>query len=87
MKTKMNLLKKFNKGDLPFFFFWFAFVVVVDMGVGNTIIEYLDRVVKIYMTSPVSLTPSIPRPVCPCLASAPASYWDSCYNLCLHTYL
>ena len=42
MKTKMNLLKKFKKGDLPFF------VVVVDMCVGNTIIEYLDRVVKIY---------------------------------------
>lgn len=42
MKTKMNLLKKFNKGDLPFF------VVVVDMGVGNSVIEYLDRVVKIY---------------------------------------
>lgn len=51
MKTKMNLLKKFNKGDLPFFFFFSDlpfFVVVVDMGVGNTIIEYLDRVVKIY---------------------------------------
>lgn len=45
MKTKMNLLKKLNKDYLPFI------VVVVDKSVGNTIIEYLDRVVKLYRHS------------------------------------
>jgi len=44
MKTKMNLLKKLNKDDLPF-------IVVVDKSVGNIIIEYLDRVVKLYRHS------------------------------------
>lgn len=46
MKTKMNLLKKLNKDDLPF-----IVVVVVDKSVGNIIIEYLDRVVKLYRHS------------------------------------
>ena len=46
MKTKMNLLKKLNKDYLPF-----IVVVVVDKSVGNTIIEYLDRVVKLYRHS------------------------------------
>ena len=44
MKTKMNLLKKLNKDDLPF-------IVVVDKSVGNIIIEYLHRVVKLYRHS------------------------------------
>ena len=46
MKTKMNLLKKLNKDDWPF-----IVVVVVDKSVGNIIIEYLDRVVKLYRHS------------------------------------
>ena len=46
MKTKMNLLKKLNKDNLPF-----IVVVVVDKSVGNIIIEYLDRVVKLYRHS------------------------------------
>ena len=44
MKTKMNLLKKLNKDDL-------TFIVVVDKSVGNIIIEYLHRVVKLYRHS------------------------------------
>ena len=46
MKTKMNLLKKLNKDNLPF-----IVVVVVDKSVGNIIIEYLDRVVNLYRHS------------------------------------
>lgn len=41
MKIKWNLLERLDKSDLPFFFF------PVEIGVGNIVIEDLDRVVEI----------------------------------------